>query len=60
MDIITTQQMGGTFIEAGDNSALSMIAPAFCTRKRHGAGAALVDLAPDSAPDSAPRRHPVH
>jgi hypothetical protein len=50
MDIKTTQLMGGEYIAAGENSARGACMPAFRLRTRHGAGAALVDLAPDSAP----------
>ncbi|GAA1973235.1 hypothetical protein GCM10009718_06440 [Isoptericola halotolerans] len=48
MDIKTTQLMGGTYVAAGDTSALGALVPAFRIRTRHGAGASLVDLAPDS------------
>lgn len=54
MDIITQQMMGGKHIAAGENSALSTCTPAFRFRTRLGAGAALVDLAPDSVPWRAP------
>lgn len=56
MDIITMQRTGGKRIVTGENSVLTTFAPTFRFRTRHGAGAALVDLAPDSAP----WRHPVH
>ncbi|PRZ06870.1 hypothetical protein BCE75_105255 [Isoptericola sp. CG 20/1183] len=56
MNIITTQLTGGTGIATGKNSVPTTLVPAFRVRTRPGAGAALVDLAPDSAP----WRHPVH
>ena len=56
MDIITMQRTGGKRIVTGENSVLMTFAPTSRFRTRHGAGAALVDLAPDSAP----WRHPVH
>lgn len=47
------QLLGGMHIVTGENSALPTIVPAF--RKRaYGAGAALVDIAPDSVPWSTP------
>ncbi|WP_402372187.1 hypothetical protein [Isoptericola rhizosphaerae] len=56
MDIIMTQLQGGKKIATGENSVPITIVPSFRARTRRDAGAALVDLAPDSAP----WRHPVH
>lgn len=50
MDIIAKQLMGGEYIAAGESSARTTCTPTFRFRTRHGAGASLVDLAPDSAP----------